>query len=152
MGHLLAWTPEVSFSSEESVTELYLTLRYDQPLLSYPPTQVLIDTLSKLAKTGNPESSLVEVAKAVASENPNFALDLFVSTRSGDRDRVLSESGEKDVDRSAFDQGRVYSTHTTFQYKTMLYHVGLLIERGTETKLKLDPTTDVWALETRTDR
>jgi len=119
-----------------------------ESLLSYPPTQVLVDTLGELAKKGNTEPSLAEVAKAVAADHPNFALDLFVSTRSEDRERVLDEADTTLIDRSAFDDGQIYSTHTTFQYKAMLYHVGLLTERGTGTKSKLDPATDTWALET----
>jgi len=122
-----------------------------QVLLSYPPTQELIDTLGELASAGNMRPSLAEVARAVASEHPNFALDLFVSTRSEDRERVLSDSDDEVVDSSAFDIGQVYSTHTTFQYKAMLYHVGLLTERGTGTKSELDPSTDIWALETQAE-
>lgn len=117
-----------------------------QSLLSYPPTQVLIRTLDELAKGGNTEPSLAEVAIAVAEEQPNFALDLFISTRSADRERVLSERDDETVDVSVFSVGEVYSTHTTFQYKAMLYHVGLLTERGTGNKSKLDPTSDTWAL------
>jgi hypothetical protein len=60
----------------------------------------------------------------------------------------LSERDDETVDVSAFSTGEVYSTHTTFQYKAMLYHVGLLTERGTGNKSKLDPTSDTWALET----
>lgn len=119
-----------------------------QSLLSYPPTQVLVDTLSDLARTGNQEPSLAEVAKAVAAEHPNFALDLFVSTRSEDRERVLCDTADGVIDPSGLTCGEVYSTHTTFQYKAMLYHVGLLTARGTGTKSKLDPTKDIWALET----
>jgi len=122
-----------------------------QVLLSYPPTQVLVDTLGELVSAGNSEPSLAEVARAVATDNPNFALDLFVSTRSEDRERVLSDSHDEVVDLSAFALGRIYSTHTTFQYKAMLYHVGILTERGTGTKSELDPSTDIWALETQAE-
>lgn len=122
-----------------------------QSLLSYPPTQVLVDTLGELARKGNTEPSLSEVAKAVAAEHPNFALDLFVSTQSEARGRVLSEDHDTIINRSAFDSAEIYSTHTTFQYKAMLYHVGLLTERGTGTKSELDPTADTWALETQVE-
>jgi len=122
-----------------------------QVLLSYPPTQVLVDTLGELAEAGNTEPSLAEVARAVATENPNFALDLFVSTKSEDRERILSDTDDEVVDCSAFAVGQVYSTHTMFQYKAMLYHVGLVTERGTGTKSELDPSTDIWALETQAE-
>jgi len=119
-----------------------------QSLLSYPPTQVLVDTLGELAKQGNTKPTLSEVAKAVAAEHPNFALDLFVSMQSEDRERVLHESGESIINESAFDMPEIYSTHTIYQYKAMLFHVGLLTERGTDTKSELDPAADIWKLET----
>jgi hypothetical protein len=122
-----------------------------QVLLSYPPTQVLVDTLGELAKAGNAEPSLAEVARAVATEHPHFALDLFVSTRSEDRQQVLSDNDDEIVDHAAFDSGQIYSTHTTFQYKAMLYHVGLLTDRGTGAKSELGPSTDIWALETQAE-
>ncbi|WP_415380489.1 hypothetical protein [Halosimplex sp. TS25] len=119
-----------------------------QSLLSYPPTQVLVNTLDDLAQDGVTEPSLATVASAVAAERPNFTLDLFISTRSEYRDRVLSDKDGEVIDTSALTEGEVYSTHTTFQYKAMLYHAGILTERGTGTKSELDPKSDIWALET----
>jgi hypothetical protein len=46
-----------------------------------------------------------------------------------------------------FENGMVYWTHTTFQYKAMLYHAGILTTRGNDTKSELDLTSAVWALE-----
>ncbi|WP_226013240.1 hypothetical protein [Halomicrobium salinisoli] len=120
-------------------------------LLSYPPPQVLIDVLGDLAEEGNDEPCLAEVAKAVAVDRPNFALDLFVSPRSKDRERVLDEESST-IDLAAFDNGEIYSTHTEFQYKAMLYHAGFLTERGTDTKSETVPTTDICALETPLER
>lgn len=119
-----------------------------QSLLSYPPTQVLMEILGDLANQGYPEPNLAQVAKAVAAEHPDFALDLFVSTRFEDRKAILTDHSDSSLDKSMFENGDIYSTHTTFQYKAMLYHVGLLTERGTDTKSELDPTSEVWALET----
>jgi hypothetical protein len=87
------------------------------------------------------------VAKAVAKKRTNFALDLFVSTKN--RESVTDESG--DIDLSAFDDGKVYSTHTTFQYKAMLYHVGILAQRGEDRKSELDPKVSTWSLEKTID-
>jgi hypothetical protein len=39
----------------------------------------------------------------------------------------------------------VYHAPTVFQLKAMLYHVGLLTERGSEPN-RLDPTADIWQL------
>lgn len=114
-----------------------------QVLLAYPPTQVLVTTLDELAEAGNRDPTLATVAKSVAEERTDFALDLFVSSEN--REAVLN--GSEEIDVSAFDDGTVYSTHTTYQYKAMLYHVGILTERGTDKKSELDPTESTWALE-----
>jgi len=119
-----------------------------QALLTYPPTQVLVNTLDELAEQGVREPSIAQVAKAVATERPDFALDLFVS--SSDREGIFdggSEESQRHIDLDAFENGAIYSTHTTFQYKAMLYHVGLLTERGVDRKDELDPTEEIWALE-----
>lgn len=117
-----------------------------QVLLSYPPTQVLVNTLTDLAKEGYQKPTLAKVAKSIARNRPDFALDLFVSP--GDRDVVLDKSSDQgQVNLDKFEEGFVYSTHTTFQYKAMLYHVGLLTKRGHDRKSDLDPQTAVWALE-----
>lgn len=78
-----------------------------QVLLAYPPTQVLVSTLDRLSEAGTREPALATVAKAVAKKRTNFALDLFVSTKN--RESVIDESG--DIDLSAFDDRKVYSTH-----------------------------------------
>lgn len=117
-----------------------------QALLAYPPTQVLIDTIGEFMRHGVERPTLAQVAKRLAEERPDFALDLFVST--ADRSRVLDGADGQAVDLDAFDDGTVYSTHTTFQYKAMLYHAGILTERGTDAKAELEPQTATWALET----
>ncbi|MDL0118279.1 hypothetical protein PNQ29_08435 [Halobacterium salinarum] len=117
-----------------------------QALLAYPPTQVLVNTLDDLAESGVRRPSLAQVAKAVATERPDFALDLFINSKS--RAAVLNDAdGKRRVSLDAFEKGSVYSTHTTFQYKALLYHVGILTSRGNDTKSELDPTEAVWALE-----
>jgi hypothetical protein len=118
-----------------------------QVLLAYPPTQVLVDTLDHLSEAGTREPALATVAKAIAKKRTDFALNLFVSTNS--RESVIDESG--DIDLSAFDDGNVYSTHTTFQYKAMLYHAGILSQRGKDKKSELDPTVSTWSLENTID-
>lgn len=119
-----------------------------QTLLTYPPTQVLVNTLEELAELGCREPSLAQVAKAVAKERPDFALDLFANTSAQDEMfEKESENDERRIDLSAFDDGEIYSTHTTFQYKAVLYHVGLITERGVDKKSEIEPTEEIWALE-----
>lgn len=117
-----------------------------QVVLTYPPTQALIDILTELAEEGFPDPSLARVAKKMGRERPGLAVDLFVSP--DDRDYVMEgpRSGQE-IDLGKFEEGDVYSTHTTFQYKAILYHVGLLTERGQDTKADIDPSSSVWALE-----
>jgi len=115
-----------------------------QALLEYQPTKILLNTLDSLADRGNTCPSLATVAKTIAQRRPTFALNFFVASE--DRDDVRkSESGELNLEK--FDDGMIYSTHTTFQYKAMLYHTGILTARGNDTKAELDPTSAVWALE-----
>lgn len=113
-----------------------------QVLLTYPPTQVLANTLDRLAEEGHREPSLARVAKTIAQKRPELSLDLFISP--SDRESVL-EDGQ--INLAKFNEGSIYSTHTTFQYKAMLFHVGLLTERGHDKKSELDPQSSVWALE-----
>lgn len=113
-------------------------------LLEYPPKTVLVESIEQLMISGADQPSLAQVATSVADDSLEFALDLFVA--SADRERAPSCLNESDP-RSAFRDGSIYSTHTTLQYKAMLYHVGLLTERGTGTKSKIDPEMDTWALE-----
>lgn len=117
-------------------------------LLSYPPTQLLIDTIQGLMSSGEPAPTLGQVAKAVAEKRPNFAVDLFVSPRPSDRNRVFSDDEPRVLELDMFDTGEIYSTQTTYQYKAMLCHAGLITERGVDKKSKIDPSTEVWALET----
>ena len=46
---------------------------------------------------------------------------------------------------AALADGSVYHSPTVFQLKAMLYHGGVLTERGAEPH-RLDPTRDVWRL------
>lgn len=115
-----------------------------EALLAYDPTKILVETLDAMAGRGETRPSLTDVAKTVARRRPQFALEFFVAPDA--RDAVQQEgSGELHLDQ--FDDGTIYSTHTTFQYKAMLYHTGILTTRGSDTKSELDPTSAVWALE-----
>lgn len=51
------------------------------------------------------------------------------------------------IDYSMFDDRTVYSTHTTYQYRAMLYHVDILTERGKDKKSEFNPTESTCALE-----
>ncbi len=56
---------------------------------------------------------------------------------------MLTDDGE--LRRDELRDGDVYHSPTVFQLKAMLYHAGILTERGSEPH-RLDPCTDRWAL------
>jgi hypothetical protein len=56
---------------------------------------------------------------------------------------VLSDDGELRVAELA--DGDVFHSPTVFQLKTILYHAGLLTDRGREPH-RLDPNEDTWRL------
>jgi hypothetical protein len=115
-------------------------------LLQSDPTRLLVATLDRLAGRGRRRPSLVTVATALAEADPNVAVELFVTNdRRGDV--LLDTPDGTRIQEAAFEEAAVYATNTTFQYKATLYHVGLLTERGVDTKSELDPRTDVWALD-----
>jgi hypothetical protein len=115
-----------------------------QALLDYGPTKHLLSALDTLAERGHPEPSLAQVATTIAQQRPSFALEFFVAPDS--RKDVRNDStGELNLEK--FDDGVIYATHTTFQYKAMLYHAGILTTRGNDKKSDLDPNSVTWALE-----
>jgi len=87
--------------------------------------------------------SLVEFVEWLFVQHPTFAVELFVRGTGDARGRVLDGSGELRTD--ALEGGDVYHAPTVFQLKAMLYHAGIVTERGAEPS-RLDPTTDRWAL------
>lgn len=118
-----------------------------QALLDYRPTEHLLNALDALAERGYPEPSLAQVAQTIAQHRPSFALEFFVSPDSRD-DVDTGSTGDLDLNLEKFEDGSIYSTHTTFQYKAMLYHAGILATRGNDKKSDLDPNSASWALET----
>lgn len=110
---------------------------------AYPATGLLVEELQHLYEDGEPEPSLVDLLEYLHELHPSFAIELFVRGTDEARRRVLSPEG--DLRREALADGNVYHAPTTFQLKAMLYHAGILTERGSEPS-NLDPRTDVWAL------
>ncbi|MFU8869662.1 hypothetical protein [Natronococcus sp.] len=112
-------------------------------VFDYPATELLVTELQGLHRDGNREPSLVEFVTYLHELHPTFAVELFVRGDRRVRDRALTTEGE--LRREALEDGATYHAPTVFQLKTMLYHVGILTERGREPH-RLEPTRDVWAL------
>ncbi|ELY61471.1 hypothetical protein C491_01397 [Natronococcus amylolyticus DSM 10524] len=112
-------------------------------VFDYPATELLVTELQGLHRDGSREPSLVEFVTYLHELHPTFAVELFVRGDRRVRRRALTTDGE--LRREALEDGATYHAPTVFQLKTMLYHVGILTERGREPH-RLEPTSDVWAL------
>ncbi|MFC7213730.1 hypothetical protein ACFQO4_06505 [Saliphagus sp. GCM10025334] len=110
---------------------------------AYPATKLLVTELQALHDDGNLEPSLVDLVRRLHALHPSFTVELFVRGDRAVRSRVLTVDGELRPD--ALEDGAVYHTPTVFQLKAMLYHTGILTERGAEPH-RLEPLEDVWAL------
>ena len=110
---------------------------------SYPATQLLVEELQTMHEDGIPEPSLVDLVEWLHVQHPTLTVELFVRGTEDVRSRVLDEEGRLQVSELA--DGNVYHSPTVFQLKAMLYHAGVLTERGAEPH-RLDPGSDVWRL------
>ncbi|NGM70192.1 hypothetical protein G6M89_14435 [Natronolimnobius sp. AArcel1] len=112
-------------------------------VFEYPATEWLVTELQTMHDDWQPEPSLVDLVVHLHTVQPTLAIELFIRGTDDARRRVLTENG--DLRREALADGSVYHSPTVFQLKAMLYHTGILTERGAEPH-RLEPTADVWAL------
>ncbi|WIV66010.1 hypothetical protein [Natrialbaceae archaeon AArc-T1-2] len=110
---------------------------------AYPATQLLVGELQAMSEEGITEPSLVDLLEWLHVQHPTFAVELFVRGSEDVRSRVLEADGTLRSDALA--DGTVFHAPTVFQLKAMLYHSGVLADRGAEPH-RLEPTTDSWAL------
>ncbi len=114
-----------------------------QVLFAYPATTLLVEELQHMHEDGISEPTLVDLVVYLHELHPTFTVELFIRGDEHVRRRVLTPDGE--LRQEALADGGVYHSPAVFQLKAMLYHTGILTERGREPN-RLDPTTDVWAL------
>jgi hypothetical protein len=110
---------------------------------AYPATKLLVEELQQMYGDGITDPRLVDLVEWLHVQHPTFTVELFVRGTDDARSRVLDEDGGLRTDELT--DGNVYHSSTVFQLKTMLYHAGLLSERGTEPH-RLDPGMDSWRL------
>jgi len=110
---------------------------------AYPATGLLVEELQQMHGDGITEPSLVDLVEWLHVHHPAFTVELFVRGTDDARSRVLD--GDGDLRAAELSDGNVYHSPTVFQLKAMLYHAGLLAERGAEPH-RLDPATDSWRL------
>ncbi len=112
-------------------------------LFDYEATELLVHELQSMHEDGFAEPSLVDVVEYLHELHPSFTVELFIRGTDGVRSRVLTEDGE--LRPAALEDGSVYHSPTVFQLKAMLYHAGILTQRGAEPS-RLEPRADIWAL------
>ena len=110
---------------------------------SYPATKLLVEELQTMHEDGIGEPSLVELVEWLHVHHPTFTIELFIKGSEDVRGRVLDDDGILNSDE--LEDGTVFHSPTVFHFKAMLYHSGLLTEKGSEPK-SLEPTEDRWAL------
>ncbi len=114
-------------------------------VFDYPATQLLVEELQTMHDDRIPEPTLVELVTWLHRHHPSFTVELFLRGDEAVRGRVLDANGE--LRPGALEEGGVYHSPTVFQLKAVLFHAGILTERGAEPS-NLDPTADVWKLRT----
>jgi hypothetical protein len=110
---------------------------------AYPATGLLVEELQAMYDDGIPEPTLVDLVVYLHGSHPSFTVELFLRGDDEVRSRALDPEGR--LRRPVLEDGAVYHSPTVFQLKAMLYHAGILAERGAEPH-RLDPTDDRWAL------
>jgi hypothetical protein len=110
---------------------------------AYPATKLLVEELQNLHDDGVRAPSLVQLVERLHTLHPTFTVELFLRGSDDARSRALTGDGE--LRAAALEDGTVYHSPTVFQLKAMLFHAGVLTERGAEPH-RLDPTADVWQL------
>lgn len=118
-------------------------------LWQYPATQLLVEELQTMADDGITAPSLLDLVEWLHVQHPTFTVELFLRGTKDVRGRVLDEDGK--LQREELTDGNVYHSPTVFQLKAMLYHAGVLAERGVEPH-RLEPKTDSWALRLPLER
>jgi hypothetical protein len=112
-------------------------------VFAYPATQLLVEELQQMHDDGIPEPSLVDLVEWLHVHHPTFTVELFLRGDDDVRERALTGDGA--LRSSVLAGGTVYHSPTVFQLKAMLYHAGILTDRGAEPS-NLEPTEDEWRL------
>jgi hypothetical protein len=95
---------------------------------AYPATKLLVEELQTMHEDGIPEPTLPELVEWLHVQHPSFTVELFLRGTEAVRSRALDADGDLQV--SELHDGEVYHSPTVFQLKAMLYHAGVLTERG----------------------
>ncbi|MFB6092251.1 MAG: hypothetical protein ABEK02_04480 [Haloquadratum sp.] len=109
--------------------------------MQYEPAQLVVDALERLHREGIQTATLPAVVRESCRLNQPLAVEVFFSE--GRRDDVLVSDGS--IDESHLRDPAVYKSGVYFQFKSQLYHVGVLTSAGTDdADAALE---DAWELE-----
>lgn len=113
-----------------------------------PAIAYLVDLLQDVHNdSGRDEFPLAELAQYYLCEHdPEFTVEFFFNDRQTVRDKIHATLQNNECD--IFYSVDAYRATVTYQLKSMLFHLGVLSERGKDTS-RFNPETDIWALSDR---
>lgn len=109
-----------------------------------PSVAYLIPLLQDLHAEHSGPFRLPDLVSYLLERDPDFTIEVFIRDTQRARDRVAMP----DIRQTALHETSTYRASTTYQLKNLLYHLGVLTQRGADTN-KLDPETDEWELTDR---
>lgn len=107
-----------------------------------PEIRSLIVTLDR---RDDEATTLPTLVTELYNESPGAAKKLFVSSYDPKTDSATSSDGNGTRANPRLSEPSSYNSSTTLQLKSLLYHIGILTTRGSDTT-HLDPTEDIWKL------
>lgn len=87
--------------------------------------------------------TLPELVHELYYEAPAFTTELFIRDTTSTRQQLVDHGT---FNHALLQNAATYRGATVYQFKTILYHLGVLTTRGADTT-SLNPPTDNWALE-----
>jgi len=109
-------------------------------MMNYPFTKILVREINKLQKNcQNP--TIIDLVKSLYKEHSSLSIELFIKEKK--REEIFDEKDNLKFEK--LKDPKIYQTHTTFQFKTMLYHAGIIENRGYDIN-KFNPEEDIWKL------
>ena len=108
---------------------------------TYEPARLLVEALENLHAAGHEAPTLPVLARRAVELDRPLAVEVFFAE--GSRAAVLTREG--DLVEAALEDPAVYKSGLHFQFKALLYHVGILTSRGTDDAEAA--LADVWRLE-----
>lgn len=109
----------------------------------HPAVELIAHELQRFHDDHGRGATLPELVVYLHEQHPTFAVELFLRRDADVRSRAFD--ADDSLRPEVLAEGTVYHSPTVFQLKAMLYHVGLVTDRGAEPSA-LTPDEDVWAL------